>query len=92
MIWQFGVLIWFCFFLFVEIKWLLLLYCLGKFIDMKDYFDEELLNMFWVEKCRFIKFDLVICFRYFYYKVQVFINIVLNSSINFVGKVKDYFF
>lgn len=62
MIWQFGVLIWFCFFLFVEIKWLLLLYCLGKFIDMKDYFDEELLNMFWVEKCRFIKFDLVICF------------------------------
>lgn len=62
MIRQFGVLIWFCFFLFVEIKWLLLLYCLGKFIDMKDYFDEELLNMFWVEKCRFIKFDLVICF------------------------------
>lgn len=68
MIRQLGVPTWFCSFSSAETKWLPLFHCLGKLIDMKDYSDEELLNMPWAEKCRLIKSDPVTCSRYFHHK------------------------
>lgn len=92
MIYQLGIFIWFCLFLVVEIKWKVFLCVLGKLVKNKIYFDLEIDNMVWFEKNEFIKFDLVICVRYFDFCFQMFFNNVLKYESVLVGKIKDVFF
>lgn len=78
-------LIWFCFFLVVEIKWILLLKCLGEFIENVFYFDDEILNISWEYKSKLIKVDLVICVRYFDFRFSKFFIEVLGNDMYLVG-------
>lgn len=92
MIRQLGIRTWFCSFSSAETKWLPLLHSLGLLINKEDYTESELLNMPWKEKCNLIKSDPITCTRYFDHKVQMFINNVLKSKINSIGKIIDYFY
>lgn len=87
-----GIPTWSCSFSSAETKWLLLLHSLGLLINKEDYTESELLNMPWKEKCNLIKSDPITCTRYFDHKVQMFINNVLKSKINPIGKILDYFY
>ena len=48
--------------------------------------------MGWHEKTRLVQKDPVTCSRYFDFRVQQFIKIVLKSEHNPIGKITDYFY
>lgn len=48
--------------------------------------------MSWEYKSKFIKFDFVICVRYFDFRFNKFFVEVLNYKMNFVGIIEDYFY
>lgn len=92
MIRQFGILIWFCFFLVVEIKWKNLIQILSKSLNNVELIELDVDELIWIEKCEFIKRDLVICLRYFSYRFQIFKFKILKGDCSFLGKIVDYFF
>lgn len=92
MIRQLGIPTWFCSFSSAETKWKPLLRTLGQLVDGKIYSDEDILDMSWNEKCRFIRSDPVTCTRFFDHKFQTFLKKVLYNELNPIGKVIDYFY
>ena len=57
-----------------------------------DYSEKELENLSWQEKTKLVQKDPVTCSRYFDHRVQEFINTVLKSSCEPIGKVLNYFY
>jgi len=92
MIRQLGLPTWFCSFSAAETKWLPLLVALGKFVDNKDYSEEEVANLTWDQKSRLIKSDPVTCARYFDYRFQRFMFEVLMDKSRPIGEIVDYFY
>ena len=92
MIRQLGLPKWFGSFSSADTRWNELLRVLGKLNDRKDYSDSQLENLSWQEKTRLVQKDPVTCSRFFNYRVQQFINIVLKSEHNPIGKVTDFFY
>lgn len=92
MIRQLGLPKWFGSFSSADTRWNDLLRILGKLNDGKEYSDDELENMDWHQKTKLVQKDPVTCSRFFYYRVQQFIKIVLKSDHHPIGKLTDYFY
>ncbi|KAL5006836.1 hypothetical protein ScPMuIL_015642 [Solemya velum] len=91
LIMQLGLPTWFSSLSSADTRWKDLLGMLAK-LDGKNYSDEEIDNLDWKEKTRLIQKDPVTCSRYFDYRVQQFIKIVLKSNLEPIGKVTDFFY
>lgn len=61
-------------------------------MDGKEYFDNELENLNWEQKCRLIQSDPVICARYFDYQFNQFLNNFLMSNITPLGSIFGWFY
>lgn len=92
MIRQLGLPKWFGSFSSADTRWNDLLRILGKLNDGKEYSDDELENMDWHQKTKLVQKDPVTCSRFFDYRVQQFIKIVLKSDHHPIGKLTDYFY
>ena len=88
---QLGLPTWFGSFSSADTKWNDLLKVLGNLNDSKNYSEDEIDNMSWDEKPRLVQKDPVTCSRFFDYRVQQFIKIVLKSDFHPIGKITDYF-
>ena len=65
---------------------------LAKLSDGIEYSEKEIDAMTWQEKTKLVQKDPVTCSRYFEHRVQEFLNTVLKSDCELIGKVKDYFY
>lgn len=54
--------------------------------------DETIKELSWSEKCELIKKDPVTCSRYFQHRFQIFMQKIMKSRVNLLGKIVDYFF
>ena len=61
---------------------------LAKFNDGIEYSEKELDAMTWQEKTKLQKYP-VTCPRYFEHRVQEFLNTIVKSDCEPIGKVKD---
>lgn len=61
-------------------------------MDGKEYFDNELENLNWEQKCRLIQSDPVTCARYFDYQFNQFLNNFLMSNITPSGSIFGWFY
>ena len=75
-----------------DTRWTDLLRMLAKLTDGIEYSEKELDAMTWQEKTKLVQKDPVTCSRYFEHRVQEFLNTILKSDCEPVGKVKDYFY
>lgn len=91
MIKQLGTPPWFCSFSAAETKWVPFLQCLAKFVKQKELTEAEAIEMTSQEKCELIRCDPVTCARYFDNRVMCFLNSVLKSESQPIGKIVDYF-
>ncbi|XP_071176458.1 uncharacterized protein [Mytilus edulis] len=92
MIRQLGLPTWFGSLSSADTNWKDLLRILGKLNDGKEYTDNELEKMDWHQKSKLVQKDPVTCSRYFDYRVQQFINLVLKSDHDPIGKLTDFFY
>ena len=92
MIRQLCIPTWFCSFSAAETKWTALFHTLFKLQYNKSCTDQEILALKWNEKCKLIKADPITCSRFFYYRVQVFLNNVLKHKSEPIGKISDFFY
>ena len=65
---------------------------LARLNDDIEYSEEEIENLSWQEKTKLVQKDPVTCSRYFDHRVQEFLNTILKSSCEPIGKVKDFFY
>ena len=75
-----------------DTRWTDLLRMLAELNDGIDYSEQELENLSWQEKTKLVQKDPVTCSRYFDHRVQEFLNTVLKSSCEPIGKLLDYFY
>ena len=75
-----------------DTRWTDLLRMLARLNDDIEYSEEGIENLSWQEKTKLVQKDPVTCFRYFDHRVQEFLNTVLKSSCEPIGKVKDFFY
>lgn len=92
MIRQLGNPTWFSSFSAAETRWVHLLKTLGRLVDKKDYTDDEIENMTWLQKSDLIQKDPVTCARNFEHMVQLFITNVLKSNPLPTGEIVDFFY
>ena len=92
MIRQLSLPTWFMSLSAADTRWTDLLRMLAKLNDGIDYSDKELENLSWQEKTKLVQKDPVTCSRYFDHRVQEFLNTVLKSSCEPIGKLLDYFY
>ncbi|VDI28359.1 Hypothetical predicted protein [Mytilus galloprovincialis] len=92
MIRQLGLPTWFGSLSSADTNWKDLLRILGKLNDGKEYTDNELEEMDWNQKSKLVQKDPVTCSRYFDYRVQQFMNLVLKSDHDPIGKLTDFFY
>ena len=75
-----------------DTRWTDLLRMLAKWNNDIEYSEKELENLSWHEKTKLVQKDPVTCSRYFDHRVQKFLNTVLKSSYEPIGKLLDYFY
>ena len=92
MIRQLSLPIWFMSLSAADTRWTGLLKMLAKLNDEIDCSEKELENLSWQEKTKLVQKDPVTCSRYFGHRVQEFLNTVLKSSCEPIGKLLDYFY
>ena len=92
MIRQLSLPIWFMSLSAADTRWAVLLKMLAKLSDGIEYSEKELDAMTWQEKTKLVQKDPVTCSRYFEHRVQEFLNTILKSDCEPIGKVKDYFY
>ena len=92
MIRQLSLPTWFMSLSAADTRWTDLLKMLAKLNDGIDYSEKELENLSWQEKTQLVQKDPVTCSRYFDHRVQEFLNTVLKSSCEPIGKLLDYFY
>ena len=69
-----------------------LLRMLAKLNDGIEYSEKEIDEMTWQEKTKLVQKDPATCSRYFEHRVQEFMNAILKSDCEPIGKLKDYFY
>ena len=92
MIRQLSLPTWFMSLSAADTRWTDLLRMLAELNDGIDYSEQELENLSWQEKTKLVQKDPVTCSRYFDHRVQEFLNTVLKSSCEPIGKLLDYFY
>ena len=92
MIRQLSLPTWFMSLSAADTRWTDLLKMLAKLNDGIDYSEKELENLSWQEKTKLVQKDPVTCSRFFDHRVQEFLNTVLKSSCEPIGKLLDYFY
>ena len=92
MIRQLSLPTWFMSLSAADTRWTDLLKMLAKLNDGIYYSGKELENLSWQEKTKLVQKDPVTCSRYFDHRVQEFLNTVLKSSCEPIGKLLDYFY
>ena len=92
MIRQLSLPTWFMSLSAADTRWTDLLKMLAKLNDGIYYSEKELENLSWQEKTKLFQKDPVTCSRYFDHRVQEFLNTVLKSSCEPIGKLLDYFY
>ena len=92
MIRQLSLPTWFMSLSAADTRWTDLLKMLAKLNDGIYYSEKELENLSWQEKTKLVQKDPVTCSRYFDHRVQEFLNTVLKSSCEPIGKLLDYFY
>ena len=75
-----------------DTRWTDLLRMLLKLNDGIEYSEKEIDKMTWQEKTKLVKKDQVTCSRYFDRRIQEFLNTILKSDCEPIGKVKYYFY
>ena len=91
MIRQLSLPTWFMSLSAADTRWTDLLKMLAKLNDGIEYSEEELEHLTWQEKTKLVQKDPVTCSRYFDHRVQEFLNTVLKSSCEPIGKLLDFF-
>jgi hypothetical protein len=92
MIRQLGLPTWFMSLSSADTRWTDLLKMLASLNEKVKYTDDEIQNLTWEQKIKLIQSDPVTCSRYFEHRVKEFINTVLKSEHEPVGKMIDHFF
>ena len=92
MIRQLSLPTWFMSLSAADTRWTELLRMLAKLNDGIEYSEKEVNDLTWQEKTKLVQKDPVTCSRYFDYRVQEFLNTVLKSACDPIGKVKDFFY
>ena len=92
MIRQISLPTWFMSLSAADTRWTDLLRMLARLNDDIEHPEEEIKNLSWQEKTKLVQKDPVTCSRYFDHRVQEFLNIVLKSSCEPIGKVKYSFY
>ena len=62
-----------------------------KDVSKTEYSEKEVNDLTWQEKIELVQKDPVTCLRYFDHRVQEFLNTVLKSASDPIGKVKISF-
>ena len=75
-----------------DTRWTDLWRILARLNDDIEYSEEEIENLSWQEKTNLVQKDPVTCSRYFDHRVEEFLNTVLKSSCEPIGKVKQFFY
>ena len=65
---------------------------LAKLHNGISYTNEDIDGLTWQEKTKLFQKDPVTCSRYFDHRVQEFLNTVLKSHCEPIGKLRDYFY
>ena len=89
MIRQLGIPTWFISLSANDLNWPELLVMLGKMQDKKDY-TGKIDSLSYDDRTRLVRNDPVTCARFFQDRVDKFINNVLKSEFEPVGKIKDF--
>ena len=92
MIRQLSLPTWFMSLSAADTRWTDLLKMLAKLNDGIEYSEKEIETLTWQEKTKLVQKDPVTCSRYFDHRVQEFLNTVLKSNCQPIGKVQDYFY
>ena len=92
MIRQLSLPTWFISLSAADTRWTDLLKMLAKLNDDAELTDTDIENMTWQEKTKLVQKDPVTCSRYFDHRVNEFLNTVLKSKCEPIGKVRDYFY
>ena len=92
MIRQLSLPTWFVSLSAADTRWNDLLKMLAKLNNAIEYSDKDVEALTWQEKTRLVQKDPVTCSRYFDHRVQEFLNTVLKSEIEPIGKVLDFFY
>ena len=92
MIRQLGLPTWFLSLSCADTRWTDLLSILATLNKRVHYPGEDINKLTWEQKVKLVQSDPVTCSRYFDHRVKEFINIVLKSDHNPLGKLKDYFY
>ena len=92
MIRQLSLPTWFMSLSAADTRWTDLLKMLAKLNDGIEYSEKELEHLTWQEKTKLVQKDPVTCSRYFDHRVQEFLNTVLKSSCEPIGKLLDFFY
>ena len=92
MIRQLSLPTWFISLSAADTRWTDLLKMLAKLNDDAELTDTDIESMTWQEKTKLVQKDPVTCSRYFDHRVNEFLNTVLKSKCEPIGKVRDYFY
>ena len=75
-----------------DTRWTDLLKMLARLNNGLDYSDKDIEGQIWQEKTRLVQKDPVTCSRYFDHRVQEFLNTILRSDYEPIGKLRDVFY
>ena len=92
MIRQLSLLTWFVSLSAADTKWTDLLQMLAKLNNGLDYSDKDIEGLTWQEKTRLVQKDPVTCSRYFDHRVKEFLNTILKSDCEPIGKLRHFFY
>ena len=92
MIRQLSLPTWFMSLSAADTRWTDLLKMLAKLNNGISYTDKDIEELTWQEKTKLVQKDPVTCSRYFDHRVQEFLNIILKSNCEPIGKLRDFFY
>ena len=92
MIRQLSLPTWFMSLSAADTRWTDLLKMLAKLNNGVDYTDKDIEGLTWQEKTKLVQKDPFTCSRYFDHRVQEFLNTILKSNCESIGKLRDFFY
>ena len=92
MIRQLSLPTWFMSLSAADTRWTDLLKMLAKLNNGVSYTDKDIEELTWQEKTKLVQKDPVTRSRYFDHRVQEFLNIILKSNCEPIGKLRDFFY
>ena len=92
MIRQLSLPTWFMSLSAADTRWTDLLKMLAKLNNGISYTDKDIEGLTWQEKTKLVQRGPVTCSRYFDHRVQEFLNAILKSNCEPIGKLRDFFY